>query len=84
MGKTYLVTGASGFLGSHIADYLHSKKNNVRLFDKKKSKYKKKNQKMFLGNINNLKDLDKATKKIHTVFHFAASADLTRSNEKTL
>ena len=37
---------------------------------------------MFLGNINNLKDLDKATKKIHTVFHFAASADLTRSNEK--
>ena len=82
MGKTYLVTGASGFLGSHIADYLHSKKNNVRLFDKKKSKYKKKNQKMFLGNINNLKDLDKATKKIHTVFHFAASADLTRSNEK--
>lgn len=82
MGKTYLVTGASGFLGSHIADYLHSKKNNVRLFDKKKSKYKKKNQKMLLGNINNLKDLDKATKKIHTVFHFAASADLTRSNEK--
>ena len=49
MGKTYLVTGASGFLGSHIADYLHSKKNNVRLFDKKKSKYKKKTKKCFWG-----------------------------------
>ena len=49
MGKTYLVTGASGFLGSHIADYLHSKKNNVRLFDKKKSKYKKKKPKNAFG-----------------------------------
>ena len=45
MIKTYLVTGASGFLGSHIADYLYSKKNKVILFDKKKSKYKKKKSK---------------------------------------
>jgi len=52
MSKTYLVTGASGFLGSHIADFLDSKKNHVRLFDKKKSKYKKKSQKMIVGSIN--------------------------------
>ena len=38
----FLVTGAAGFIGSHIADYLTSKKHQVILFDKKKSKFKKK------------------------------------------
>ena len=46
MRKNYLVTGGSGFLGSHIADFLSNKKNNVTLFDKKKSIYKNKQQKM--------------------------------------
>ncbi len=82
MKKTFLVTGASGFLGSHLADYLTYKKNNVILFDRKKSRYKKKNQKMIIGSINNLNDLNRATKNIHTVFHFAASADLNLSNSK--
>ncbi len=81
MSKTYLVTGASGFLGSHIADYLSLKKNNVKLFDRKKSKYKKKSQKMIIGNINKSKDLNKAMKNVDTVFHFAASADLKYSNQ---
>ncbi len=82
MKKNYLVTGASGFLGSHIADFASSKKINVFLFDKKKSKFKKKNQRMILGDINKLSDLTKVTKNIHTVFHFAASADLSESNKK--
>ncbi len=81
MKKVYLVTGAAGFLGSHVADFLTFKKNTVILFDKKKSKYKKQNQKMIVGNINKLKDLQKALKKVNTVFHFAASADLNYSNE---
>ena len=81
MRKNYLVTGASGFLGSHIADFLTKKNNNVILFDKKKSKHKKKNKKMIIGSVSKLKDLQKATKSIHTVFHFAASADLNYSNK---
>ena len=81
MNNKYLVTGASGFLGSHIADFLTSKKNNVRLFDIKSSKYKKKNQKMIIGNINKFKDLNRATKGVSVVFHFAASADLNYSNQ---
>ena len=36
---------------------------------------------MIIGNVNNLKDLIKATKNIHTVFHFAAKADLKDANE---
>jgi len=76
----YLVTGASGFLGSHVADLLTTKKKKVILFDKKKSKYRKLNQKMLVGSINSSEDLDRATKNVHTVFHFAASADLNFSN----
>ena len=59
-----------------------SQKNfKVTLFDKRKSPYKK-NQKMIIGNLNNYRDLIKATKKQNTILHFAASADLTESNEK--
>ncbi len=82
MSKKFLVTGASGFIGSHVADFLTSKGHKVFLFDKKFSKFKKTNQKMLLGDINSLNDLYKVTKKIHTIFHFAASADLNEANSK--
>ncbi len=76
-----LVTGASGFIGSHVSDFFSNKGFKVLLFDKKPSKYKQNNQKMIIGNINNLKHLNKATKNIHTLLHFAAEADLKDANE---
>jgi|TARA_Y100000031_G_C8005910_1_gene285804 nucleoside-diphosphate-sugar epimerase len=48
--KEILVTGASGFIGSHISDFLTKKGLKVVLFDKKISRYKQQNQKMVLGN----------------------------------
>ena len=81
MKKRCLITGASGFIASHLADYLSKKGFLVNLLDQKKSKYKKKNQKLFIANIKNLKTLLKATKKTDILFHFAASADLIKSNE---
>ena len=80
MNKKILVTGASGFIGSHVSDFFTKKGFKVILFDKKLSKYKQKNQKMIIGDLNNLKDLNKATKNIHTIFHFAAKADLKDTN----
>jgi UDP-glucose 4-epimerase len=79
--KKFLVTGASGFLGSHVAELLIKKKYSVVLFDKTKPKIFKKKQKIFLGNLQNFNDLNRATKGVHTVFHFAASADLNYSNK---
>ena len=82
MNKKLLVTGASGFIGSHVSDFLTKKGLEVVLFDKKLSRYKQKKQKMIIGDLNNLKDLNRATKNIHTIFHFAGTADLDEANDK--
>jgi len=81
MKKRYLITGATGYLGSHIAEFFIKKKYSVTLFDKKKSKIFKKNE-FILGDINDLNKFDKITKKINTIFHFAATADLNEANKK--
>ncbi len=81
MNKTFLVTGASGFIASHVSDFLAAKGYKVVLLDKKKSIYKKKNQKMIVGNLKKTSVLQKATKNVDTVFHFAATADLKEADE---
>ena len=45
MLKKILVTGSSGFIGSHVADELTKIGHQVVLFDNKPSAYKKKQQK---------------------------------------
>jgi len=81
MKKKFLVTGASGFIASHVSDYLSEKGHLVILFDKKRSKYISKNQKMITGNLNSLNQLNKATKNVNTIFHFGATADLNEAND---
>ena len=50
--KKILVTGSSGFIGSHVADALEQNGYNVILFDIIESKYKTNTQKdMFFCNI---------------------------------
>ena len=70
------VTGGSGFLGSHVADELSKRGHKVIIFDKKKSKWIRSDQKMFIGNILNPNDLENVIKNTDVVFHFAALADL--------
>jgi UDP-glucose 4-epimerase len=74
--KNILVTGGSGFLGSHVADFLSNKGFNVIIYDKKKSKWLKSNQKFISGDILNLKKLKKIKIKIDYIYHFAALSDL--------
>lgn len=71
-----LVTGGSGFLGSHVADELSRRGHKVIIFDKVKSKWLKKNQTIVLGNILNINKINKAAKGVQVIFHIAALADL--------
>ena len=82
MKKHHLITGASGYIGSHIAEFLLKKNISCVLFDKKKSKFFKKKY-LILGDICDEVKLNKITKNIDIVFHFAATADLYEANEKT-
>ena len=50
--KKVLVTGSSGFIGSHVADALDEQGYQVTLFDTVSSKYKTKSQKEYIGDIN--------------------------------
>ena len=71
-----LVTGGSGFLGSHVADALSQTGHTVTIFDKKKSKWIKPDQKMYVGDILNSKDLGRVIRGADVVYHFAALANL--------
>ena len=73
------VLGGSGFIGSHVADELSKKGHKVTIFDKKKSKWIRSDQKMFIGNILNPNDLENVIKNTDVVFHFAALADIDQA-----
>ena len=79
-----VVTGGSGFLGSHVADELSNKGHEVTIFDKKKSKWIRSDQKMHLGDILNPKDLENVIKGSDVVFHFAALADIDEALKKPI
>ena len=74
-----VVLGGSGFLGSHVADELSKKGHKVKIFDKKKSKWIRPDQEMYIGDILNTKDLDNAIKGTDFVFHFAALSNLNQA-----
>mgnify|MGYP001256938230 CR=1 FL=1 len=80
MTKKILVTGSSGFIGSHVADNLEKKGHKIVLFDSVSSKYKTKNQKEFIGDILNQNDIDNAIDGCDMVYHFAAQADIGASS----
>ena len=79
-----LVTGGSGFLGSHIADALTAAGHAVTIFDWQPSLYKQPNQDMCVGNIQDgdfLIDFFNK-KKFDYVYHLAALADLNEAKDK--
>ena len=79
-----VVLGGSGFLGSHIAGALSKKGHKVIIFDKKKPKLIKKNQKIIIGNIFNFSFLEKAIKGSQIVYNFAGLSDLDDAKQKPM
>ena len=82
--KKAIVFGGSGFLGSHLCDVLSDNSFMVTIFDVKKSKYLRDDQKFILGNINNYKQVEKAIKKNNYVFNFAGVSDIDEANQYPL
>lgn len=79
-----LVTGSSGFLGSHVVDELISKGHNVTMFDLKKSNWKPSGAIEVLGSILDEDALNNVVKGQDCVIHLAALSDLEEGLDKPL
>lgn len=79
-----IVFGASGFIGSHIADALSDAGHEVVLFDLKESRYRRPGQTMALGSILEPEQVLAAMQGCDFVYHFAGIADLDDASTKPL
>lgn len=92
-GKNVLVTGASGFIGSHLVESLIEKGCNVKAFIHynhegywgwlEKSKYKDKIE-VFSGDVRDFDSVFNATKDVNVIFHLAALIGIPYSYESPL
>lgn len=71
-----MVCGGSGFLGSHVADYLSEAGHEVKIFDLKASPYLRAGQVMCIGDILNSEQVVDAVRNQQVVYNFAGLADL--------
>ncbi|MBN9123338.1 MAG: NAD-dependent epimerase [Nitrosospira sp. 56-18] len=84
LNETAIVFGASGFLGSHVADALSIAGYRVRLFDRIASPYRRDDQEMIIGDIMDLSQVIEAAKGTNAVYNFAAIADIDEAHDKPL
>ncbi|GAB6094256.1 NAD(P)-dependent oxidoreductase [Desulfatiferula olefinivorans] len=71
-----LVTGGSGFLGSHVADALSDAGHEVTIFDRFESPYLKSGQRMVVGDVLDQAVLNQTVPGHDVVYHFAGIADV--------
>ena len=71
-----LVTGGSGFLGSHVADALSEAGHEVVIFDLHPSPYLQTGQKMIIGDVTNVEQVNAAVQGCEVIYHLAALADI--------
>ncbi|MEK9643924.1 MAG: NAD(P)-dependent oxidoreductase [Alphaproteobacteria bacterium] len=71
-----LVTGASGFLGSHVADALSAAGHDVVLYDLRESSFRAPCQELIVGDVLDHDSLCGAMKGCDAVYHLAAIADI--------
>ena len=76
MKKNILITGGSGFIGSHVVDALLKNKYQVTILDLNQPK--RKDVKFIKGSILDKSIIRSALKNINIVFHLAAVSDITK------
>jgi UDP-glucose 4-epimerase len=82
--KKAVVVGGSGFVGSHVADYLSNAGYNVVAYDKRPSKWIRHDQSMVIGDIDDVDKLEQTIVDAEVVYNFAAMADLNQALDKPL
>lgn len=78
-----LITGASGFVGSNMADELYANGYNVICFDKDDSRYYKgrERERFIKGDLLDVQLLNKIMHGVDYVFHFGGIADIDIANK---
>lgn len=71
-----LVTGGSGFIGSHVADALSEAGHKVTVFDINISPWIRQDQTMVTGDLMDEKLLENITRDMDVIYHFAGIADI--------
>jgi UDP-glucose 4-epimerase len=74
-----LVTGGSGFLGSHIADALSSAGHETTIYDQRPSPWLRPDQRMIAGSILDADAVRAAVKGCDVIYHLAALADINEA-----
>ncbi len=82
--KNVIVFGGSGFLGSHVADYLTREGHEVTIYDIKDSPYIKEGQSFIKGDIRDEDKVNKAIAGKDIVYNFAGVADIDEAAQKPL
>lgn len=77
-----LVTGGSGFLGSHVADALTEAGHDVVVFDLIVSPYLQDGQEMVIGDVTDVTQVNAAVKGCDVIYHLAALADIDEAINK--
>jgi UDP-glucose 4-epimerase len=77
-----VVTGGSGFLGSHIADALSAAGHETVIFDLAPSPWLRADQKMVVGSVLDRDAVAASTRGCETIYHLAAMADIGDSLER--
>ena len=73
--KKILITGGAGFIGSHLANYLHENNYNVLVIDNlKRGDYSRLNKNILIKNIDltSFDQLSSLDKNFQYIFHLAA------------
>ena len=81
--KKYLITGGSGFIGSHITEYLSKKGNEVAILDNLRTGFDHNldglNVNFVNGDIRNEALVNEVAKKADAIFHLAALVSVPES-----
>ena len=78
-----LITGGSGFIGSHVIDVLLEHGHEVTIYDLEAPRFGQKCS-YVAGDVNDLEKIINATKGFDAIYHLAAEANVNKFYEKPL